>query len=310
MAECSDDEVQLTNQKCTKQQKIDKVLLIGTIGNTHEFVPNSEETWPIYIEHLEFYFKANNIRKDDKKKAILLTAMGSPTRILLRKLCLPKTTDNLTYKQINKILNDFYNPTSSKYVKRQEFNNRKQLPGESFASFVADLNGLSEHCEFENLETAIVNQIVIGMRDQGLKKRFVRQKKKLTLDEVKERGIASDQAYNEVLQMSGGNRVPNQQQAQQNAQYVFESPAPQSHRVNVNVTSTNTPLQLVQQCHGCGDWHARSECPHINKTCSYCKKKGHLIQVCGKLSAKRAREKEEEEEDDDFKENTECCVIL
>ena len=50
------------------------MTLIGSISEFNE----SEEDWPTYVERLELYWVAKDI-KDGKKKACLLTQMGAKT---------------------------------------------------------------------------------------------------------------------------------------------------------------------------------------------------------------------------------------
>ena len=50
------------------------------------------------------------------------------------------------------------------------------------------------------------------------------------------------------------------------------------------------------KCHGCGGDHERTSCPHRDKVCSQCGKKGHLQRVC-KSRGKGAHEIHEENSD-------------
>ena len=48
-------------------------------GQIDKFDTNGKETFPNYLERLEFYFIANDITDDGKKKAMFLTSVGSDT---------------------------------------------------------------------------------------------------------------------------------------------------------------------------------------------------------------------------------------
>ena len=52
------------------------------------------------MEHLDFYFLANGVTTDDKKKAILLTVCGAPTYQLLCGLLQPKIPTETSLKDI------------------------------------------------------------------------------------------------------------------------------------------------------------------------------------------------------------------
>ena len=51
-------------------------------GAVAPFDPDTDE-WTEYIEHLQFYFAANNIRDGAKQKAILLSDCGTSAFRLL-----------------------------------------------------------------------------------------------------------------------------------------------------------------------------------------------------------------------------------
>ena len=48
-----------------------------------------EEDWSEYVERLSFYFTANGITGDFKKRAILLSSVGQQTFCLMQSLILP-----------------------------------------------------------------------------------------------------------------------------------------------------------------------------------------------------------------------------
>ena len=61
---------------------------MATFGNIEAYDANSEQ-WSYYIERLEYFFIANNITTNDKKKAVVLIVCGAETYKLLRSLCTP-----------------------------------------------------------------------------------------------------------------------------------------------------------------------------------------------------------------------------
>ncbi len=49
-----------------------------TLGRIDEFDRHRED-WSQYVERLEFYFVANGITTEEKKRAVFLSVIGSPT---------------------------------------------------------------------------------------------------------------------------------------------------------------------------------------------------------------------------------------
>ena len=63
------------------------------------------------------------------------------------------------------------------------------------------------------------------------------------------------------------------------------------------------------KCHGCGENHQRTSCPHKDKICSACGKKGHLQRVC-KSRGKGANAVTFSTEDAPEQNNSEQCMVL
>ena len=83
-------------------------------GKMSSFDPK-KETWTSYMERLDFYFLANGVTTDDKKKAILLMVCGAPTYQLLRGLLQPKTPTETSLKDIKKKAPEPLQPQTFKY---------------------------------------------------------------------------------------------------------------------------------------------------------------------------------------------------
>lgn len=139
--------------------------VVGTIGSVSEFIPGSADSWEIYREQLDFYFEANDISAENKKKAVFYSACGKVTYATLRSLATPRKPGELTYEEALKLLSDHFNLRPSKFVQKFKFNRRDQLLNESLAEYLAELKKLSEHCEFNDLEM-LVDRLICGMRDE------------------------------------------------------------------------------------------------------------------------------------------------
>jgi len=68
-------------------------------GTLSAFNPQ-EEDWLEYSERLEFYFMANRITTEAKKRAILLSRVGPTTVCLMRSLVLPNTLDSCSFDDL------------------------------------------------------------------------------------------------------------------------------------------------------------------------------------------------------------------
>ena len=97
-------------------------------------------------------------------RAILLSVCGPSTYRLMRNLCTPSKPTEKSYSELVKLVTDYFNPTQSVIVQRFRFNSRYCKPGESIATFVAELCRLTEFCSFggalaEMLRDRLVREI-------------------------------------------------------------------------------------------------------------------------------------------------------
>ena len=105
-------------------------------GKIGEFDPEQDD-WELYVERMNFYFVANNVTQEAKKKAILLTEMGGKAYQVIRNLLVPSTPGEATFNQIVTLMQEHTKPTPSVIVQRFKFNTRDRQPNESIANFMA-----------------------------------------------------------------------------------------------------------------------------------------------------------------------------
>ena len=91
------------------------------LGKVDEF-DCTKEDWTQYVERLDHFFVANDITDEGKKRAVLLSVVGSSTYALLRNLVQPAKPGEKTYAELVSTLKDHYNPTPSETVQRSRFN--------------------------------------------------------------------------------------------------------------------------------------------------------------------------------------------
>ena len=67
-------------------------------------------------------------------------------------------------------------------MQRAKFYSRSRKPGESIATFVAELRACAEHCNFgRSLDDMIRDRVVCGVNDDAIQKRLLAEGDKLTL---------------------------------------------------------------------------------------------------------------------------------
>lgn len=136
-----------------------------------EFVLGKDD-WETYAERLELYSLANDIQAG-KQAAVLLTKINPETYSLARDLCTPDKTSKKT--QLVALIKDHLNPEPSEAMERCKFHQAQQAPTESVADIAARLKRLSLHCNFPDVNNAVRDQIVCGLKGHATKKALLRE---------------------------------------------------------------------------------------------------------------------------------------
>ena len=127
--------------------------------------------------HMEHYFLANEMTSSDKQRAVLTSAMGAKSYKLLRNLITLKAPSNKSFKEIVKAMMMQFYPSSSEIVQRLKFNTHVRKPGESVANYVAELQALSQNCNFrDTLKLMLSDKIVSGINGVQTQKRLLVEK--------------------------------------------------------------------------------------------------------------------------------------
>ena len=138
----------------------------GTIGQLEQFKPGTDD-WEQYQERLDQYFVANGIEGEDKKRAVLLTVMGSQAYALLSNLVAPAKPGEKSYAELKKAMLDHLKPKPLVIAERFRFHRRNQTEGEGIAQYMAELRRLADRCKFGNhLEEALRDRLVCGIRSE------------------------------------------------------------------------------------------------------------------------------------------------
>ena len=212
---------------------------------------------------------------------LLLSHIGAKTYGLLRSLAAPSAPKEKTFKDLEKILKDHFEPTPSVIAERYRFHRRDQAVGESIGDYVAELRKLTTHCKFGDttdfLKESLRDRFVCGLRNESIRKRLLTEEK-LTFTKAVEIAHSLETASKDAL---------------------LKGPESAVHNV-----MSHTPKK--EQCYRCGrSNHKAPDCRFKNATCHKCGKQGHLKSVCrshkptpkGKNRSTRWMDKEENSED-------------
>ena len=79
---------------------------LGSVGH----FDHSKEIFSSYTDRMQMFFVANSIESPEKKKAIFLTEIGAEVYNVLANLLAPNKPRDKSLAEIEKCLNEHYNP--------------------------------------------------------------------------------------------------------------------------------------------------------------------------------------------------------
>ena len=269
---------------------------VGLHGTAPVF-DSTQEEWEDYAERLDSYFLANDIGDPAKKRAILVNAVGPKTYRLIKTLCLPEKPQDHSFEEIVKRVKAHFHPKPSPIIKRYEFNERKQKPGESIAEFLAAIRKITDDCEYGTvLDDMLRDRLVFGVADRRLQNRFLRETT-LTYVSARDMALAAEAADKDSKRLrdgvDGNDSSPTLPTPSSNpegttvAHVDKQSRKPRSRKPTPSDESRNASSSL---CYRCGGKHEPSKCRYKDYECRYCHKKGHLAVACRKKAKDKASE--------------------
>ena len=148
-----------------------------SLGKIEEFDPASTNI-NRYLEHLEQYFIVNGVAADTgerfKRRATLISVIGSKAYDVLSALCSPETPSGKTYDDLATILKGHFAPKKLVIAERYRFHNCIQREGESVSTFAANHKHLASTCNFgTHLNEALHDRFVCGLRNKEIQKKLL-----------------------------------------------------------------------------------------------------------------------------------------
>ena len=169
---------------------------------------NTPELWKQWRERFEIYILASGISVKSGKQncAVLKHVIGADAAAIAKTFSFSEAEQVNLDILLNKYDN-YFELIRNVTVERYKFNKRVQQQGESFDVFLTDLRHLVKTCDYGDLtESLIKDRVVIGIYDDTLRERLLRQKD-LTLSTAAEICRSSELSKTQLKEMSEGTKV-------------------------------------------------------------------------------------------------------
>ncbi|CAI5788482.1 Hypothetical predicted protein [Podarcis lilfordi] len=124
------------------------------------FAPASE-SWDSYLARFDCYLQANELTRGsvEQKRGLFLSLCGPEVFATARALVAPLAVQAEPWDTIQEKLRNHYTP---KMAAHHAFYHRNQAEGESINNYTAALRQAAMHCEFRDLDDALMDRIVCG----------------------------------------------------------------------------------------------------------------------------------------------------
>ena len=161
----------------------EQATMAGAMAGRLEPFNSEVKSTVVYLERVELYFAANEI-KADKRVPVFLNLIGRENYSLLQSILSPQKPVEQPQKKLMDVLREYYEPKKVVMAARFLFHQRQQQPGESVAISLAELRKLAVPCEFgETLDEALRDRLVCGLGDEAYQKRLLSEPE-LTIDKA------------------------------------------------------------------------------------------------------------------------------
>ncbi|CAI5780741.1 Hypothetical predicted protein [Podarcis lilfordi] len=250
------------------------------------FAPASE-SWDSYLARFDCYLQANELTQvsQERKQGLFLSLCGPEVFETARALVAPEAVQATPWDTIQERLRNHYAPKPSKIAARHAFYQRNQAEGESINNYTTALRQAAMHCEFRDLDDALMDRIVCRVRDIHLQRRLL-AKPDLTLQKAIEEAVASEAAERSAQEIRKSSS-PRLARKPVPVHHEEASSDEGSSSEDDDVHQTKRECRKFQQkskgqpeCAGCGGNHSRAKCRFRDAICRTCSRRGHIAKVC------------------------------
>ena len=228
---------------------------------------NIAENWRKFHQQFKIYLRASDKEgsSDQTKVAVLLNLVGEDAIELFNTFALTDS-DFKKLARVVKAFEDYCIPRKNIIYERYQFWQCMQDDCEKVDQFVMRIRTLVKTCEYNDRDEMIRDKLVFGIKDDATKQKLLSREDlqlKQAIDIARAAEVSKSQTQMMATQSKKVNLIRNQNQQNR----------PRQQR------QTGEAYQF-QLCQYCNRKHAKRACPAFGKTCGYCQKVGHFVEVC------------------------------
>jgi hypothetical protein len=215
---------------------------------------NASENWKKFETQWKYYEIAAEFAKADEPVRVTapLTVIGEEAVEVFETFEWAKVDDKDQIKEVLRKFKDYCISRSNVLFKTFRFGSWKQEAGETIDCYVTALSRLAAGCEFSDKDRRIRDQVVLGMKDDRVRERILREANpdlKKVVDYIR----ASETAERQTLEMAEGNVQAELNRVGGKSQQRKEKSEPP----NMQAKRENQEEKRQVDCWFCGRMHER-----------------------------------------------------
>ena len=146
--------------------------MASLVGSTLPF-NSQEQSWEEYCEVQQHFFDANKIEEPERKRAIMLSSVGSQTYSLIRNLLSPAKPGDKSYDDLVNLFKEHFNPKPNEIVQRFKLFSRARKSGETVLEYVATLRKIASDCQYgDRLTEMLRDRVVCGIGEEKIQRLY------------------------------------------------------------------------------------------------------------------------------------------
>ncbi|XP_060547527.1 uncharacterized protein K02A2.6-like [Pantherophis guttatus] len=255
----------------------------------------TREKWVSYLTRFECSLEASDMQglSANRKRALFLSHCGPDVFEMAESLCEPTPVQTVSWDTLMATLRAHYAPVPSKFVQRYQLRQRVQREGEPVSAYMASLRKAATHCDYRDLDDALLEQLICGVRDIRLQRRLL-AKPDLTLagalDEARAHEASTKAAETLQRPLTSKDNPKSAPVHREDAGSSSESESDEDvFRMEHQRKDTGSPRR---SCPSCGGHYDRLSCKYREAICRRCEKKGHLARVCRAILPRKHQPRE------------------
>ena len=261
--------------------------------------------WRKWLTKFENLVCALDITTDARKKALLLHYGGDEIYEIYESFSEEKKGIGATadgepneYNVLKKSFTDYFTPKKNTSYERLKFRNVTQNAGETIDSFHTRLRALAVNCDFHDVDSEILTQILHSCTSSRLRRRALRES--FTLDQILSEARSqelSEARATDIEQTAHSHKVNAVKNSAGRKHGRGGGQGQPSHTNNREGQSgfqqrgrggfsqrgrgSSRPPRQNTTCRNCGGTFPHPDgCPAVGKQCRACSKVGHYSRVC------------------------------